>query len=80
VARPRARATEQPNQPLWFEVTVADGTPPGVFKDSLTVTADGVARRLAVSVRVFDVTLPRPGQVRGSVETPLQCQRAGVRQ
>jgi hypothetical protein len=62
-----ARAAEQQNQPLSVEVSVPYGTKPGRYAGSVTVTADGHAVALPLSVTVYRVTLPRPGQVDGSL-------------
>jgi hypothetical protein len=62
-----ARRTEQPNQPFSVEVYVPYGTKPGVYKSSVTVTADGHTSTLPLTVTVFKVALPKPGQVAGSL-------------
>lgn len=63
------RATEQPNQPFSVEVSVPYGTAPGTYRGSVTVTADGRATALPLSVTVYRVELPRPGQTAGSLLT-----------
>lgn len=64
-----ARATEEPNQPLWLQVGVPYGTAPGTYTGQVRVVADGVQEALPISVRVFPVTLPQPNQVDGSLLT-----------
>jgi len=64
-----ARATEEPNQPLWLQVGVPYGTAPGTYTGQVRVVADGVQQTLPISVRVFPVTLPQPNQVDGSLLT-----------
>ncbi len=64
-----ARATEQPNQPLWLRVTVPPGTPAGNYTGRVTVVADGVEQQVPIIVKVFPVTLPAPNQVDGSLLT-----------
>ena len=64
-----ARATEQPNQPFSVEVSVPYGTAPGVYRGSVTVTADGRAIPLPLGVTVFRAELPRPGETAGSLLT-----------
>ncbi len=64
-----AHATEQQNQPLSVEVSVPDGTRPGAYTGSVTVTADARRVVLPLSVTVYNVQLPGPGQVAGSLLT-----------
>ena len=64
-----ARATEEPNQPLWLQVGVPTGTAPGTYPGQVTVVADGIQRAIPISVRVFPVTLPAPNDVTGSLMT-----------
>ncbi len=63
------RSTEHVNQPLWLQVTVPYGTAAGTYRGSVQVVADGTATRVPVTVTVYNVTLPRPGQVSGSLLT-----------
>jgi len=63
------RATEETNQPLWVQVTVPDGTAAGAYTGTIQVVADGVATTVPIAVTVAPVTLPDPGQVRGSLLT-----------
>lgn len=62
------QATEEPNQPIYVQAEVPTRTKPGIYRARLRV-ADG--RRtvpVRLSVRVFPVTLPRPGTA-GSLPT-----------
>ena len=61
--------TEQPNQPLWVQVTVPPGTAPGTYTGSVAVTADGAATIVPLTVKVFPVALPARNQVAGSLLT-----------
>jgi hypothetical protein len=63
------RATEQKNQPLWLQVTVPPGTPPGTYQGSVQVVADDATVGVPISVTVFPVSLPAPNQVAGSLLT-----------
>jgi GNAT superfamily N-acetyltransferase len=63
------RATEKANQPLCVEVSVPYGTAPGVYRGWLTVGADGRTTRVPLTVNVYNVKLPRPGQAGGSLLT-----------
>jgi hypothetical protein len=60
---------EQPNQPVSIEVSVPYGTKPGTYRGSVTVTADPKRVVLPLTVQVYGVQLPRPGQVGGSLLT-----------
>lgn len=64
-----ARGSEKPNQPLWIQVTVPSDAKPGLYTGTLTVTADGKATAVPLTVRVFDVTLPAPGTAMGNLLT-----------
>ena len=64
-----ARQTEQPNQPIWLQVTVPYGTMPGTYTGVLGVSVDAATTLVHLTVHVFDVTLPRPGQLSGSLMT-----------
>ncbi len=63
----RTRDAEQPNQPVWLQVTVPYGTAPGTYTGSVDVTAEGVVTSVPVSVRVSPFELPRPGDIAGAV-------------
>jgi hypothetical protein len=63
------RAAEQQNQPLSVEVSVPYGTAPGTYRSAFTITADGRATVVPLSVTVFRVELPHPGQTAGSLLT-----------
>ncbi|MEA2063454.1 MAG: hypothetical protein U9P14_07150, partial [Gemmatimonadota bacterium] len=53
------KLTAQINQALWLDLYVPDGTPPGFYQGTLRVTAEGEpARSLALSLEVFDFTVP----------------------
>lgn len=64
-----ARAPEQTNQPLWLQLTVPYGSAPGLYTGAVAVSAGGATTDIPLSVRVFDVTLPRPAQADGSLLT-----------
>jgi hypothetical protein len=55
-----ARETEQPNQPVYVQVSVPYGTRPGMYRAALRVEGPARAVTLPVSVRVFAFQLPRP--------------------
>lgn len=61
--------TEEPNQPLSVEVSVPYGTKPGTYRTSVTVTADATRAVLPLAITVHDFSLPKPGQVSGSLLT-----------
>lgn len=63
------RGTEETNQPVLVQVEVPYGTPPGSYVRVLTVTADGRAKKVALRVRVFPVTVPRAGTRVGNLLT-----------
>lgn len=46
------------NQPMWITVTVPKGTPKGVYRGELKVTADGLCRVVPLEVEVFGFELP----------------------
>jgi hypothetical protein len=62
-----AHPAEQQNQPLSVELAVPYGTKPGTYKASVTVTADGSRFVLPLTITVFKVQLPQPGQSAGSL-------------
>ena len=63
------RASERTNQPIHVQVDVAYGTRPGRYAASLAVTVDGKRTVVPVRIRVFPVTLPRPGSRVGNLLT-----------
>jgi hypothetical protein len=63
------RATEQPNQPLYLQVEVPYGTKPGTYRATIEVEGGSRPVVVRVSVQVYDVVLPRPGAVVGSLLT-----------
>jgi len=63
------RSTEHTNQPLWLQVTVPPGTPPGTYSGSVVVVADGTRTPVPITVTVAPVTLPATNQVAGSLLT-----------
>lgn len=63
------RPTEQPNQPIWFQVTVPQGTAPGTYSAEASVVVDGQGTTVPISVEVFPVTIPPPNQVSGNLMT-----------
>ena len=60
------RPVEQPNQPLSLEVDVPYGTRPGTYKSSVTLTVDTKPVILPLTIVVFNFTLPKPGDPKGS--------------
>ncbi|HEX4324111.1 MAG TPA: glycoside hydrolase domain-containing protein [Gaiellaceae bacterium] len=63
------RSTENPNQPLWLQVTVPYGTAPGSYTGSVLLVADRARNVVPITVTVSPVTLPQPNQVSGSLLT-----------
>lgn len=63
------RPAEQPNQPLSIEISVPYGTTPGTYQSTATVAADAASVVLPLTINVFGVTLPKPGDVDGSLLT-----------
>ena len=60
---------EQQNQPLSIEVSVPYGTKPGTYKGSATVTVDTKPVVLPLTINVYGVALPKPGDVKDSLLT-----------
>ncbi len=60
---------EQRNQPLSIEVSVPYGTKPGKYKGSATVTVDTKPVVLPLTINVYGVALPKPGDVKDSLLT-----------
>src|SRR5579859_1044264 len=58
---------EQPNQPLSIEISVPYGTKPRTYRSTATVTVDTKSVVLPLTINVFNVTLPKPGDVKGSL-------------
>jgi hypothetical protein len=53
-------------QPFWVTVYAPEGTPPGLYKGAVSVSARGLQpRKIPLEVRVYDFTLP----VEGSLKT-----------
>ena len=46
------------SQPMWVRVKVPKGTPKGVYRGELTVTADGSSVRVPYEVKVFGFEMP----------------------
>jgi len=63
------RATEQPNQPLYVQAEVPYGARPGTYHATLEVEGGLRPIVVKVSVQVYPVVLPRPGEVAGSLLT-----------
>jgi hypothetical protein len=63
------RSTERLNQPVLVQLEVPYGTRPGRYSGAITVTADGRRTMIPVRLRVFGVTLPRPGTRLGNLLT-----------
>ncbi len=62
------RATEEPNQPIYVQAEVPPRTKPGIYRARLRVSEGRRTVPVQLSVRVFSVTLPRPGTA-GSLPT-----------
>jgi hypothetical protein len=60
---------EQPNQPMSIELSIPYGTKPGAYKTTATVTADTKSVVVPLTINVFNVALPKPGDVKGSLLT-----------
>ena len=63
------RPVEKPNQPIWVQVTVPAGAAPRTYTGSVIVTANGRQTAIPLAVRVFNASLPPPGQAAGSLLT-----------
>jgi len=64
-----ARPAERPNQPVYFQVAVPYGATPGLYRTTVTITVDGKATPVPVSIRVFPFKLPPPGSASGNLAT-----------
>jgi hypothetical protein len=64
-----AKGTERSNQPVWVQVEVPLGTNPGTYSGTVTVTADGKATNVPLTVKVFPVTIPPPAMTNGNLLT-----------
>ena len=47
------------NQPLWLRVAVPDDAPPGEYRGTVSLRAEGFAADVPVKLRVWDFALPR---------------------
>jgi hypothetical protein len=63
-----ARNAEAANQPLWLQVGVPQGTPPGTYAGKVALTLDGKQTDVPVSVKVWPVSIPPFRQVRGNLQ------------
>ena len=63
------RPAEKANQPLYVILEIPYGTVPGTYAATVTVTADGVATPVKVSLRVFSFQLPKPNSAAGNLAT-----------
>lgn len=63
----KPRQTEKANQPLYVRVTVPAGAGAGTYRGTITVYADGQPTPVPLTVRVFPVVLPPPGQAKGNM-------------
>ena len=63
------RSTEKLNQPLLVQLEVPSGARPGRYSGAITVTADDLRTTVPLRIRVFAVTLPRPGTRVGNLLT-----------
>lgn len=65
-----ATTAEQPNQPLYVQITVPAGTTPGLYGATLTVTQNGtVAGTVPLTLTIFNVTVPHPASKAGNLLT-----------
>jgi Domain of unknown function (DUF4091) len=62
-----ARPTEKPNQPLYVRVSVPAGTSPGTYRGRIDVDVDGQVTAVPLTVKVFPVRLPAPGDAAGNM-------------
>jgi len=63
----KPRATEKANQPLYVRVIVPAGASAGTYRGTITVYADGAPTPVRLTVKVFPVVLPAPGQAKGNM-------------
>jgi hypothetical protein len=63
------RAPEELNQPLYVQALVPADAEPGWYSAAVRLTVDGNAEEVPLSVRVFGVRIPAPGDARGSLVT-----------
>ena len=64
-----ARATEKANQPLYVRVTVPEGTAPGTYRGTISVSAEGRTVAVPLTVRVHGVAVPAAGNPAGNMLT-----------
>jgi hypothetical protein len=64
-----ARPVERPNQPIYLQLVVPQDAQPGGYGATVTVTSDGKATRIPVTIRVFNFRLPDPAAVQGNLLT-----------
>ncbi|MGH3084052.1 MAG: glycoside hydrolase domain-containing protein [Gaiellaceae bacterium] len=64
-----ARGAERANQPVFVQIEVPYGTPPGGYVGALVVTADDRPTTVPLRVKVFPVTIPRPRRRIGNLLT-----------
>jgi Glycoside hydrolase 123 N-terminal domain len=56
---PAQMLTAQTNQAVWLDLYVPDQTPPGLYRGTLSITAEGEPdRSLTLSLEVFDFKIP----------------------
>ena len=65
----KTRVAERRNQPIYFQVIVPYGAKPGVHRTTVTLTIDGRAVRVPMSVRVFHYQLPPAPSTNGNLLT-----------
>jgi hypothetical protein len=63
------RPTEAENQPILVQLEVPYGTPAGRYAGAITLTADGAGTTIPLRIRVFGVSIPRPGTRNGNLLT-----------
>jgi hypothetical protein len=65
----RERQVEGENQPILVQIDVAYGARPGRYSGAVAVVADNRRTTVPLRVRVFPVTIPRPGTRAGNLLT-----------
>jgi hypothetical protein len=73
----RSRDVEEPNQPVYVQVTAPPDAPPGTYRGSLLVIVDGRETRLPLLVRVWPVRIPEPGAASTNLLTSFNVSAPG---
>ena len=63
------RAAEDRNQPVWVQIGVRNDTPPGRYRSTVRIVADGRTRVVPLVVHVFPVALPDFRAPAGTLQT-----------